>query len=166
MQMTNYWRRTACCCALAILLAVAAKSSLSAQQPSEGKWADENDPVAKQLIEQERKWAVLYCTPSNVIEDFIADDFVGTSPEGPTYTKSGLTNRHKAPTLEHDCKLLSARVRFFGPNLAIIYGSETAVRTGPDGKDFQRTLIWTDTVLKRNGKWQLIAVQDMIDPKK
>jgi hypothetical protein len=138
----------------------------SGQQAVEGKWADENDPVAKQLIEQERKWAVLYCTPSNVIAEFVADDFVGTAPDGPTYTKSGLMQRHTAPTPEHDCKLLSARVRFYGPELAIIYGSETAVRTGPDGKDFQRTLIWTDTVLKRNGKWQLIAVQDMFDPKK
>jgi len=166
MQRINLWPRTACCGALATVLAIASASSVSAQQPGEGKWADENDPVARQLIEQERKWAVLYCTPSNVVEDFIADDFVGTAPEGPTYTKSGLTKRHKAPAPEHGCKLLSARVRFFGPDLAIIYGSETAVRTGPDGKDFQRTLIWTDTVLKRNGKWQLIAVQDMFDPKK
>lgn len=166
MQKIKLWTRAACCGALAALLAIASESSLSAQRPGEGKWADENDPIARQLIEQERKWAVLYCTPSNVVEDFVADDFVGTSPEGPTYTKSGLTQRHTAPTPEHDCKLLSARVRFFGPDIAIIYGSETAVRTGPDGKDFQRTLIWTDTALKRKGKWQLIAVQDMFDPKK
>jgi len=48
----------------------------------------------------------------------------------------------------------------------MIYGSETSVRKAKDGKEFERTLIWTDTWLKRNGKWQIIAVQDMIAPKK
>jgi hypothetical protein len=152
--------------ALAVLFTVACGTLACAQQFGEGKWADDNDAVAKQLIEQERKWAVLSCSPSNVIEEFVADDFVGTSPDGPTYTKSGLVDRHSKPTPEHDCKLLSAKVRFFGPDVAIIYGKETAVRTGPDGKDSRRTLIWTDTALRRKGKWQLIAVQDMVDPKK
>jgi hypothetical protein len=153
-------------CILAMLFAIVPQSAISAQAPIQGTWADANDPVAKQLIEQERKWAVLYCTPSNVIAEFVADDFIGTSPEGPIYSKSDLTKRHAAPAPERDCKLLSARVRFYGPDLAMIYGSETAVRTGPDGKEFTRTLIWTDTVLKRDGRWQLIAVQDMIEPKK
>ena len=63
-------------------------------------------------------------------------------------------------------KLLTARVRFYGNTVAMIYGSETSVRKAKDGKEFERTLIWTDTWLKRNGKWQIIAVQDMIAPKK
>ena len=166
MQRIKCWPLPTAYCILAILFAIASHNTVSAQSYRQGKWADANDPVAKQLIEQERRWGVLYCTPSNVIEEFIADDFVGTAPEGPIYTKSDLTKRHVAPAAEHDCKLLSARVRFYGPDLAIIYGSETAVRKGADGKEFQRTLVWTDTALKRKGKWQLIAVQDMIDPKK
>jgi hypothetical protein len=31
--------------------------------------------------------------------------------------------------------------------------------------DSQPTLIWTDTWLKFDGKWQIIAVPDMKDPK-
>jgi len=163
MRSIKFWKLSAACY---ILIAIVSQRPVFAQSYGEGRWADANDPVAKELIEQERKWAVLYCTPSHVVEEFIADDFVGTSPDGPIYSKSDLTKRHKAPLPEHDCKLLSARVRFYGPDLAMIYGSETAVRTGADGKDFQRTLVWTDTLLKRNGKWQIIAVQDMFDPKK
>ena len=166
MQRINLWKRPACCMAIVTLFAGLSKNSMSAQQAIEGKWADDNDPVAKQLIEQERKWAVLGCVPSNVIQELIAEDFVGTSPDGPRYTKSDLINEHATPGKEHDCKLLGARVRFFGPDVAIIYGNETAVLAGVDGKDFRRTLIWTDTAFKRNGKWQLIAVQDMVDPKK
>ena len=149
MRRTRFYFIAGWAGVLAILFA-AAGTLACAQQFGEGKWADDNDPVAKQLIEQERKWAVLSCSPSNVIQEFVADDFVGTSPDGPTYTKSGLVDRHSKPTPEHDCKLLSAKVRFFGP----------------DGKDSRRTLIWTDTALRRKGKWQLIAVQDMVEPKK
>ena len=133
-------------------------------QSSQGRWADAGDPVAKQLIEAERKWAVLECEPSNVMRESLADDFVGTSPDGPIYTKAEALAESQ-PAKVRSCKLLSTRVRFYGPELAILYGKETSTRTGKDGKEFQRTLIWTDTWLKRNGKWQIIAVQDMTEPK-
>jgi hypothetical protein len=153
------------CCIAAILFAIASPNLVSAQPSIQGKWAHANNPVALQLIEQERKWAILDCTPSNVIAESLADDFVGTSPEGPIYDKADLSKKHEAPRPAHDCKLLSARVRFYGPDLAMIYGSETSVREGADGKQFDRTLIWTDTWLKRDGKWKIIAVQDMSAPK-
>jgi len=142
---------------VALLFALVPGIAASAQQ---GRWADANDPIAKQLIEAERKWAVLECEHSNVVSEALADDFVGTSPEGPIYTKKEAL-AEGPPVKARDCKLLSTRVRFYGPDLAILYGKETSTRTGANGKDFQRTLIWTDTWLKRNGKWQIIAVQDM-----
>jgi hypothetical protein len=138
----------------------------SAQSTIQGHWADANDPIAKQMIEQERKWAVLECEHSNVVAEALADDFVGTSPRGPRYTKAeALAEAPPAPGQARDCKLLTARVRFYGDTVAMIYGSETSVRKQKDGKEIDRTLIWTDTWLKRNGKWQIIAVQDMIAPK-
>ena len=55
-------------------------------------------------------------------------------------------------------------MRFFssgeGDNVAMVYGSETATQKGKDGKPVARCLIWTDTWLKRDGKWQIISVQD------
>ena len=47
-----------------------------------------------------------------------------------------------------------------GEDVAIIYGSEHAIgkdKTHPDAKQCQ---VWTDTWLKRNGKWQIAAAQD------
>jgi hypothetical protein len=144
------------------LLTVACGTLAHAQQFGQGKWANENDPVAKQLIQQERKWAVLSCSPSNVVQEFVAEDFIGTNPAGQTYTKTELLDSRKPGASERDCKLLGARVRFFGPDVAIIYGKESFVYTGTDGKDSLRTLVWTDTALRRKGMWQLIAVQDMV----
>lgn len=136
-----------------------------AQSSKMGRWADAGDPVAKQLIEAERKWAVLECEPSNVVREALAEDFVGTSPSGPIYDKKEALKDDAKPVKASGCKLLSAKVRFYGPEVAVLYGKETSTRVGKDGKEFQRTLIWTDTWLKRDGKWQIIAVQDMDDPK-
>ncbi len=133
-----------------------------AQKAPEAHWAESGDPVAKELIEQERKWAELACQPSSVVQDAIADDFVGTSPEGGRYTKKDALAEHRPPSgAVHGCKLIDARVRFFAPGLAVIYGRESSIHKDPHGKEFERMLIWTDTWLKRNGKWQIIAVQDM-----
>ena len=65
---------------------------------------------------------------------------------------------------EQDCRLLSAKVRFVGSDVAIIYGKERATIKAPDGNYAPRTLVWTDTLLRRSGKWQVIAVQDMVVP--
>jgi hypothetical protein len=137
-----------------------------AQTSQQGTWATDNDADAKLMIEVERKWAVDDCVPTNVVDEHVAEDFVGTSPTGPIYTKADLVKEHSVPPAARDCKLLSAKVRYFGPTVAVIYGSETAIHKGADGKEFKRTLIWTDTWMKRNGKWQIIAVQDMNDPGK
>jgi hypothetical protein len=158
------------------LVLIAVSGDVAAQGSNQNGWASETDPVARQLIEQERKWATLSCVPSSTIVaygtafigDFIADDFVGTSPKGNLYNKSDIlvTSLPKGWEPERDCKLLGAKVRFVGPNVAVIYGSESAAAKGSDGQYSTRTLIWTDTLLFRSGKWQVVAVQDMTKPKK
>jgi Domain of unknown function (DUF4440) len=132
-----------------------------------GTWAAENDPVARQLIEQERRWGVDACEPSTVVAEFLAEDFIGTSPSGQLYAKATMLPAPGSPPpkiTERNCKLISAKVRFYGPDLAVIYGSESADFRSSRGKTVTRVLIWTDTVLRRDGKWQVIAVQDMVAP--
>ena len=48
--------------------------------------------------------------------------------------------------------------------LAIAYGNESSIRKGKDGEENLRCLVWTDTWLKREGKWQIIAAQDTAVP--
>jgi hypothetical protein len=132
-----------------------------------GTWAAAGDPVPKQLIEQERRWGVDACEPSNVVAEFLAEDFIGTSPRGQLYPKATMQPAPGAPapkSSERNCRLLGAKVRFYGPDVAVIYGAESADFTVARGKTMTRTLIWTDTALRRDGKWQVIAVQDMVAP--
>jgi hypothetical protein len=124
--------------------------------------------VAKQLIEQERRWGIDSCKPSTVVAEFLAEDFIGTSPRGQLYPKAAMlpppAGVPQPKSGERNCKLLGAKVRFFGPDVAVIYGNESADFKGPHGKTVTRVLIWTDTALRRDGKWQVIAVQDMVAP--
>ena len=150
----------------AVLLGATISAFAVATTPDTGRWADANDPVAKKMIEQERLWAEGACTPNDVEKEALADDFVGTSPRGPIYDKKEATSKPNTPEpLARACKLLSARVRFFGDTVAVIYGKETATHKDKAGKEKEIVLIWTDTWMKRNGKWQIIAVQDMVEPK-
>ena len=108
----------------------------------------------------ERKWAEGVCVDNGVIAGLLAEDFQGTAPNGARFTKADELKDEKGPRTAHDCGVDEDRVRFFGDNLALVYGSEHAVgkdKAHPDAKVCQ---VWTDTWLKRDGKWQIVASQD------
>jgi hypothetical protein len=140
-----------------VVLALTMPVAGHAQPVIAGRWADPADPVAQHLIDLERTWSLLSCdtganraaTAAAFYQDFIADDFVGTSPEGPLYTKADLIPAKPAatpPEPETACQFLGAKVRFFGQDMAVLYGRESAMIKGRDGKTTTRVLIWTDTL--------------------
>jgi hypothetical protein len=114
------------------------------------------------MVDLERQWAEASCT-GKLTETLFADDFQGTSPSGKRYDKAEAVHEDRSERATN-CHLDDAKVRFFGDNVAIIYGSERAVRKGKDGTENLRCLIWTDTWLKRGGKWQIVAAQDTAVP--
>jgi hypothetical protein len=127
----------------------------------QGQWAAADNATAKFMVDAERQWAEAACTHNKITEKILADDFQGTSPEGKRYTKSEeVADTADLSNSAQDCRLIDAKVRFFGDDLAIVYGSESSVRKAKDGIVKSRCLIWTDTWLKRNGKWQIVAAQD------
>jgi len=142
---------------LSSLLTAIPHTFLSAQ-PSQ--WASPDDKTAQYIIGMERKWAEGVCTDNGVISALLADDFQGTSTSGSRFTKADELRDEKSPRTAHDCGLDDARVHFFSDSLAMVYGSEHAIgkdKSHPTAKVCQ---IWTDTWLKRNNKWQIIASQD------
>jgi hypothetical protein len=137
---------------------------MNAAYAQQSHWATPDDKTAKFMIDMERKWAEGVCTNNGVVSELLADDFQGISTRGERYTKADELRDEKGPPTAHGCALDDARVRFFslssGEDVAIIYGSEHAIgkdKTHPDAKWCQ---VWTDTWLKRDGKWQIAAAQD------
>jgi hypothetical protein len=113
------------------------------------------------LIDMERQWAEAACTHSTIVERILAEDFQGTSPDGKRYSKAEAVAEAKNSKVQaRDCVLMDAKVHFFGESTALVYGSERSVRKESDGRDHTRSLIWTDTWLKRNGNWRIVAAQD------
>lgn len=129
----------------------------SAQQ---SRWATPDDPAAKYIIDMERKWAEGVCGDNGVVAGLLAEDFQGTSTTGARFTKTDELKQEKGPRTAHDCGLDQAKVRFFGDNLAIVYGSEHAIGKDQSQPDAKVCQVWTDTWLKRGGKWQIIVSQD------
>lgn len=122
------------------------------------------DATANYLLDLEHQWTEQDCTHNAIVETILADDFQGTSsPSGRRYSKADAIAMAKAATTrKRNCAMPEAKVRFFGDNVAVVYGSESAVEIGADRKESAVSMLWTDTWLKRDGKWQIVAAHDMI----
>ncbi|MGI8956878.1 MAG: nuclear transport factor 2 family protein [Chthoniobacterales bacterium] len=115
------------------------------------------------IIESEGKWARSACSPQPDLKAVIADDFQGTSTDGHRYGKAQAIAADPK-TIARDCQLGEVKVHFFGESIAIAYGAENLIRKAEDGQESKRCQVWTDTWLKRNGQWQIVAAQDTVIP--
>jgi hypothetical protein len=145
---------------LAVSLLSGFTSSSVAQ---DSRWGSPDEDTFKFIKNVEAKWANSSCSPQPDLKDAIADDFQGTSTKGERYGKEeAITTDTKS--LSRDCQLGEVKVRFFGDSMAIAYGAENRMIKDDNGKETKRCQVWTDTWLKRGGKWQIVAAQDTIVP--
>jgi hypothetical protein len=129
----------------------------------ESRWGSPDEDTVKLITAVEARWASSACSPQPDLKDVIADDFQGTSTKGQRYGKEeAITTDTKS--LSRDCQLGEVKVRFFGDSIAVAYGAENRMIKGNDGKETKRCQVWTDTWLKRAGKWQIVAAQDTVVP--
>jgi hypothetical protein len=142
---------------LVVMASVFAVADMSAQT---GTWAPLNDKTAAALVDMERKWAEADCTREPVAATLLADDFEGTTPEGRRFDKAqAIADAASAPPTR-DCRLGKVDVRLFGDAVAITYGTSSSVVQGSDGPAPRQCLAWTDSWLKRNGAWRIVAAHD------
>ena len=141
-------------------VATAAMLLLVLGHAQQSHWASPDDKTAKYITDMERKWAEGVCVDNGVVASLLADDFQGTSTKGARFTKTDELKDEKSTRTARDCGLDEAKVHFFGDGVAVVYGHEHAVGkegTQPSAKVCQ---VWTDTWLKRDGTWQVIASHD------
>ena len=143
-----------------ILLSTTLMISLSATAQN-ARWASADDIVANELIAKEKMWGESNCSLQPELKEVFADQFQGTAPDGTRYGKVQAMETD-LKNLDRQCQLGEVKIQFFGEIVAIAYGNESSIRKDKDGKEFLRCLVWTDTWLKRDVKWQIIAAQDMI----
>jgi|ERR1043166_4061886 ketosteroid isomerase-like protein len=127
-----------------------------------GEQKDQKE-TERYILESERQWAESVATGNpSAIERILADDFVGVDPKGVLYNKRQMVaDTRNAPKNYVSNRLNDVKIRFYG-NTAIAQGSEMwEKRSGERGR-----FVWTDTWLQRNGRWQIVAAEDLIAPEK
>ena len=135
--------------------------AVSTSQAPQGRWAEAGDATAKFILDAEEQWEEAACNHNKSPETILADDFWATAPDGTQYGKDDeVKDTQDTSKSARECHIRDTRVRLFGDSLALVYGKGYSVRKGKDGRDGPRCLTFTDTWLKRNGKWQIIAAHD------
>jgi len=95
----------------------------------QGQWAPADNATAKLMVDVERQWAEAACTHNKITEKIPADGFQGTSPEGRRYTKpEQVRDTADLSRTARDCRLIDAKVRFFGDDLAMVYARARSER--------------------------------------
>ena len=120
-----------------------------------------DDPTVKSMIAAERTWSAGNCAPQPGLRDVIADDYQGTATNGHRVKKADVIQTDTT-ALDRECTLGDVAAHFFGDDVAVLYGGESSLRKDKAGVEKKRCLIWTDTWLRRGGKWQIIASQDTV----
>ena len=114
---------------------------------------------ARQYItESERQWAESVATgQTGDVERIVADDFVGINTHGKTYDKAQMiADTRKGPEYFVSNHLNNVEIRFYG-DTAVAQGSESWEKRNGDRGRF----VWTDTWLRRQGRWQIVAAEDL-----
>jgi hypothetical protein len=143
-----------------VVSATTAMLLLPLTHAQQSHWAAADDSTAKYIIDMERKWAEGVCVDNGVVAGLLADDFQGTSTKGTRFTKADELKDEKGPRTAHDCGIDEAKVHFFGDDFAVVYGREHAVGKDAAQPSTKVCQVWTDTWLRRDGHWQIIASQD------
>ena len=148
---------------MGVVLVVFAGMTVVTGHGQQGQWAAADNTTAKFMVDAERQWAEAACTHNKITDKILADDFQGTATDGHRYDKAeAIATDPKV--VARDCQLGEVKVRFFGDSIAIAYGAENRIRKAEGGNEARRCQVWTDTWLKRNGQWQIVAAQDTVIP--
>jgi hypothetical protein len=145
---------------IALLLLSLPVSNIEAAEKKTASSADQAASVAY-ISQKEASWAAQSVTNDDLLlREIIAEDYIGVSSSSKVMRKSDqiaeAVDGQKGPSDFLSNKLDYVDVHFFGKDLAVAQGAESwELRSGEHGR-----YIWTDTWLRRKGRWQIIASQD------
>ncbi len=122
-----------------------------------------NAEAEKYIKESESQWAESIANgDATVAERILADDFLGVDIDGSFYTKAkAIQDTPKSAKEFISNHANEVKVRFYG-DAAVAQGSESWVRRTE--KPLRGSFVWTDTWIRHNGKWQIVAAEDLIVP--
>jgi ketosteroid isomerase-like protein len=141
-----------------LLLAGLATPRARAQTPPEPR-----DPEARTLLQLEDSWAVaLVRRDGATFRRLLADGFVYTENDRTSTRDEVLHEVEAGPDKVEAAHNEDMRVYRFGPTAAVT-GWLVVRGRGADGP-FDRRYRFTDTWVRRGGRWQIVAAHDYLAP--
>jgi hypothetical protein len=132
---------------LIVLLAITACQFCLAQTPAQ-----------QEVLQFERDACKAFLEADVVaLERVLMPDFTLTLSNGEVSTRADEINELRSGKVHYDVfENYDMLVRLYGNDTAVVLG-KTRVKGIADGKSFDRVVQFTDTMIKRNGRWQLAA---------
>jgi hypothetical protein len=91
------------------------------------------------------------------LERVLTPNFTLTLSNGDVSTRADEINELRSGKIHYDVfENYDMLARLYGDDVAIVLG-KTSVKGTADGKPFDRVVQFTDTLIKRDGRWQLAA---------
>ena len=124
-----------------------------------GQEASKGRSVEDQITKLEKGWAeAIARNDATALDQYEADDIVDTDPTGRVNDKAQDKKDLSSGDLKYESLEISdIKVHVYG-NAAVATGTGN-VKASMKGHDISGTYRFTDTWVKRNGKWQCVASQ-------
>ena len=132
---------------LIVLLAVAACQFCLAQTPAQQDVLQFERDACKAFLDADVA----------ALERVLTPDFTLTLSNGDVETRADQINELHSGKVHYDVfENYDMLARLYGNDMAVVLG-KTRVKGTADGKPFDRIVQFTDTLIKRDGRWQLAA---------
>jgi uncharacterized protein (TIGR02246 family) len=121
----------------------------------------QTDKAEQEVRKLERAWLDAYEQHDvKAMDAIVADDFTITFPDGSMQTKAQVVDSIKAPRKPGSPPLTfhteDVQARVYGDTVVILIG-RVVTEYVRDGKAVKEQNRYTDTYLKREGRWQVVA---------
>ena len=115
-------------------------------------------PAQQEVLQFERDACKAFLDADvSALERVLTPDFTLTLSRGEVSTRADEINELQSKKIHYDVfENYGMLARLYGNDTAVVVG-KTRVKGTADGKSFDRVVQFTDTLIKRDGRWQLAA---------
>jgi hypothetical protein len=115
-------------------------------------------PAEQEVLQFEREACKAFLDANAAaLERVLTPEFTLTLSNGEVSTRADEINELRSGKVHYDVfENYDMLARVYGDDVAVVLG-KTRVKGTADGKPFDRIVLFTDTLIRRNGRWQLAA---------
>jgi ketosteroid isomerase-like protein len=122
------------------------------------RFSSAQTPAQQEVLQFERDACKAFLDADvSALEGVLTPDFTLTLSNGDVSTRADEINELQSKKVHYDVfENYDMLARLYGNDMAVVLG-KTRVKGTADGKPFDRVVQFTDTLIKRDGRWQLAA---------